>query len=366
MDIYHTFNQQGFQVRDPCGAATNACYLKHGIHLDCRNTLSQIHVRHLSHHKYLIKPSAAGEAPAFISTGRLVAREEERIGSTFPMPTFARRPPTMSSFILKDTPQSFMVGQQRQQVSELQFDEFPSPSSFFFCVHGACGNDTQCTGSRCGVHRACAGGIRRGLRLRQLGMMNLHLLSSTKRLRQWHSTFTFFAGVVDVRATLHYTVDDSQCHYFVASQTTAPKDMFKGAVCGTILHEGRGLNTALDAHSLSLCTRRQFFTNSPRNSQRSTMLSWLRYSRESQARHTLTSSITSCAMTDTTLTSTMCPTAGAQALTFVIFDDIVSVPLRVSIALQSAVLAFCAFSFNSRGYRHVVIFYLSVSAFDWS
>ena len=29
-------------------------------------------------------PNAAGEAPALISTGRLVAREEERIGSTIP------------------------------------------------------------------------------------------------------------------------------------------------------------------------------------------------------------------------------------------------------------------------------------------
>ena len=74
--------------------------------------------------------SAAGEAPALISTGKLLAREDERRGSTIPMPTLARRPPTMSSFVPVDIPQSSMVGQQRPQISELQFDKFPTPSSF--------------------------------------------------------------------------------------------------------------------------------------------------------------------------------------------------------------------------------------------
>ena len=46
------------------------------------------------------------------------------------MPTFARRPPTMSSFVHVDIPQSSEVGQQRQQISELQFDKFPTPQSF--------------------------------------------------------------------------------------------------------------------------------------------------------------------------------------------------------------------------------------------
>ena len=73
-------------------------------------------------------PSAAGEGPALTSTGKLVAREDERIGSTIPMPTFARRPPTMSSFALVDIPHSFMVGQQRYR--NFNFDKFPTPSSF--------------------------------------------------------------------------------------------------------------------------------------------------------------------------------------------------------------------------------------------
>ena len=46
------------------------------------------------------------------------------------MPTFARRPSTMSSVILVEFPQNSMVGQQRQQISELQFDKFPDPQSF--------------------------------------------------------------------------------------------------------------------------------------------------------------------------------------------------------------------------------------------
>ena len=36
----------------------------------------------------------------------------------------------MNSSMPVDFPQNSMVGQQRQQISELQFDEFPTPSSF--------------------------------------------------------------------------------------------------------------------------------------------------------------------------------------------------------------------------------------------
>ena len=74
-------------------------------------------------------PSATGQAPVLISTGRLVAKEEERIGSTIPMPTFARRLSTMSSLFPVDNPQNSMVGQQTRQISELQFDKFPTLST---------------------------------------------------------------------------------------------------------------------------------------------------------------------------------------------------------------------------------------------
>ena len=48
---------------------------------------------------------------------------------TIPMPTFAPRPLTTSSAIPVELPQNYMVGQQRQQISELQFDKFPHPQS---------------------------------------------------------------------------------------------------------------------------------------------------------------------------------------------------------------------------------------------
>ena len=50
-----------------------------------------------------------------ICTGAPVARKEERIGSTIPMPTFASRPSTKSSTIPVELPQNYMVRQQRQQ-----------------------------------------------------------------------------------------------------------------------------------------------------------------------------------------------------------------------------------------------------------
>ena len=46
------------------------------------------------------------------------------------MPMFASRPLTTSSKHPVDIPQNCVVGQQRQQMSELQFDKFPNPSSF--------------------------------------------------------------------------------------------------------------------------------------------------------------------------------------------------------------------------------------------
>ena len=75
-------------------------------------------------------PSDTVSMPVHIGTGTPVARDEDQHRSTMPMPTFARRPPTMSSFLPVDIPQNSMAGQQRQQISELQFDKFPRPQSF--------------------------------------------------------------------------------------------------------------------------------------------------------------------------------------------------------------------------------------------
>ena len=46
------------------------------------------------------------------------------------MPTFARRPSNISSLFLVDGLQNSMVGQQRQQISELEFEKFTTPSTF--------------------------------------------------------------------------------------------------------------------------------------------------------------------------------------------------------------------------------------------
>ena len=46
------------------------------------------------------------------------------------MPTFASRPLTTSSTIPVELPQNYVVGQQRQQMSELLFDKFPNPQLF--------------------------------------------------------------------------------------------------------------------------------------------------------------------------------------------------------------------------------------------
>ena len=72
-----------------------------------------------------------GSVPQATGTGALFARNDKQGRGTIPMPTFARRPSTMSSSIPVEIPQNPMVGQQRQQISELQFDKFPTPQSFF-------------------------------------------------------------------------------------------------------------------------------------------------------------------------------------------------------------------------------------------
>ena len=46
------------------------------------------------------------------------------------MPMSARRPSTMSSSLPAEVPHNSVAGQQRPQISEFQFDKFPTPSSF--------------------------------------------------------------------------------------------------------------------------------------------------------------------------------------------------------------------------------------------
>ena len=60
------------------------------------------------------------------STGRLVARGEEWIASTTPMPMSAGRPSTMNSFLPAEIPLNSFAVLQRLQISELQFQKFPT------------------------------------------------------------------------------------------------------------------------------------------------------------------------------------------------------------------------------------------------
>ena len=79
-------------------------------------------------------------------TGRLVAKGEERIGSTKPMPSFARRPSTMNSFFPAEVPQNSVADQQRLQISELHFDKYPTPSTFSCWKIRMKGQISSCSG----------------------------------------------------------------------------------------------------------------------------------------------------------------------------------------------------------------------------
>ena len=79
-------------------------------------------------------PGATGSIPAHVGTGDSGARDEDLNRGTIPMPTFARRPSTVRSLFPVDIPQNSMVGQPRQQISELHFDKFPTSSTFIYWI----------------------------------------------------------------------------------------------------------------------------------------------------------------------------------------------------------------------------------------
>ena len=92
---------------------TKVCDLIHGVCLGHRETFfgypraaidsSQIPYQVLLHST---DQSASGGNPVQNSAGRPVAKGEEQIGSTMPMPSFARRPSTKNSFFPAEVPQS--------------------------------------------------------------------------------------------------------------------------------------------------------------------------------------------------------------------------------------------------------------------
>ena len=102
-------NQQRFQVLVLCRAATNACHLTHGRCLDHRKTFLVMHFLQLirpRHHYHRVHhsmiPGATGSVQVHIGSGTLVARDEDLSRGTIPMPTFSRRPSTISSLLSVD------------------------------------------------------------------------------------------------------------------------------------------------------------------------------------------------------------------------------------------------------------------------
>ena len=75
-------------------------------------------------------PRETGSVPVQLIQGLLSQEMTIELGAQFPMPTFARWSSTMSSLLPVENSQTSVVGQQRQQVSELQFDKFPTLSTF--------------------------------------------------------------------------------------------------------------------------------------------------------------------------------------------------------------------------------------------
>ena len=69
-------------------------------------------------------------APEAGRTKTVDTSEDRQNQGTIPMPTFATKPSTTSSTTPVELPQNYMVGQQRQHKSELQFHKFFNPQSF--------------------------------------------------------------------------------------------------------------------------------------------------------------------------------------------------------------------------------------------
>ena len=81
---------------------------------------------------HLIRPKIIIRNSLFCNTRcyRIGSSAGTLTSGTIPMPTLARGPSTMSSLFPVDIPQNSMVGQQRQQKTELEFDKFPTPTTF--------------------------------------------------------------------------------------------------------------------------------------------------------------------------------------------------------------------------------------------
>ena len=105
--------------------------------LDYRKTILEINFLRLIHPEIILKEfnltmcKETGKQSPQPERRRLQTSEDRLNQGTIPMRTLATMPLTTSSTMQVELPQNFMVGQQRQQISELQFDKFPNPQSFW-------------------------------------------------------------------------------------------------------------------------------------------------------------------------------------------------------------------------------------------
>ena len=122
-----------FWISKGRSAATNACRLIHGMHLDYRKTFLVINFLRLMRTEIILKEFILSHhkerrsVPQATRSVTLFARDDKQNRGTISMPTLAARPSTMRSTIPVKSRQNSMVG---QQISELQFDKFPNPQSF--------------------------------------------------------------------------------------------------------------------------------------------------------------------------------------------------------------------------------------------
>ena len=129
-------NRQSFQVLDLWRAATEAYHLIHGICLGHRETLLAIHVTCSIHHRFLIKEffTQRIKVPQVECQCREVKGDlsrELRTNWKHNSNAYVCREAVNHEFFLPTKiPQNSIADQQRLQMSELQFDKIPTPSTF--------------------------------------------------------------------------------------------------------------------------------------------------------------------------------------------------------------------------------------------
>ena len=106
--------------------------MTHGINQDYRSTFWEINVLRLTQPEIILKEfhlttRKETEKQSLKQKGGSLTTEDGQNYGTIPMPTFSTKPWTTSSTMPVELPQNYIVGQQRQHISELQFDKSRNP-----------------------------------------------------------------------------------------------------------------------------------------------------------------------------------------------------------------------------------------------